>query len=584
MSKRARRRAANTHKTTKQTTAPLQSDDQPPASEVEAELQPEQAGAAPLVPSRQLAFWLVLALVALAFVLRGYRVADVPHGFFCDEASTGLEAYSLAHTLRDKGGQGSLLPFYIEGLGEWRGALYTYCAIPFITLFGLNEFGVRMTSVVMGTLTVWLTWLFVSRAVNRSVGLLAAFLLAISPWHILHSRIGWDLVSLPCLTALFLTFFYLGLERPGYLRLACACAAFGPDVYFSGRLFMPIFCLTVLAIYATPLWQQRRVMVSGLVIAALLLIPTILAVKDKVFFKRLQDVSGPPQTMAEMLGAFGHQYLQQYSPNFLLNTQTDGILRHFVRDWGLLYGVEVPFLLLGLGLMLWRRNRFDLLCLTWFVTYPIANALISPPNSTRAISGVIVYQIAIAQGIYGCLCFLQSFLEKRPTSRAYRTPALGLTGALIISLLLYDNALYMSNYLTEYPTYSSGFFGWQWGMKDILAYFRAHNTEYDHMYIDAEFNAPYELYKFFAWPDGPNNGPYANCDLTAAWVWWLPQEDRDAAFSSAYNPAARQLWAVGQQGLELIQKRQIPYRVVAQSRYPDDSPAFYFVATGPGPR
>lgn len=529
--------------------------------------------------------------MALAFAIRVYRVADVPHGFFCDEASIGLDAYALGHTLRDKDGQGSLLPTYIQGLGQWRGAFHTYCAVPFVALFGLTEFAVRLTAVVSGTLTVWLTWLFASRAVNRTVGLLSAFLLAISPWHILHSRAGWDVISLPFIIALFLAFFYLGLERPGYLRLACASASLGLYGYFSGRLFMPIFCLACLAIYATPLWQQRRVMAGGLVIMALMLIPTMVAVKDGVFFQRLHDLSGPSQTMREMLGTFEIQYLQQYSADFLLYAPTtptphptDQILRQFVRHWGMIYGVEVPFLLLGLGIMLWRRNRFDLLCLTWFVIYPIANALVSPPNSTRAISGVIVYQLIIAQGIYGCLCFLQSRLEKRPCWRPYRAPAVGLAGALIIGVLLCDNALYMRNYLEEYPKYSSGFFGWQWGVKDILAYFRAHSAEYDRMYLDAEYNAPYELDRFYSWPAAPGSGAYAKCDLTDLWVWYVPQQARDAAFKSTYDPAARQLWAVGPDGLDLIKKRQIAYHIVDQLKYPDASLAFYFVATGPTAR
>jgi len=541
-----------------------------------------QAATTTVFSNRAFTTAIVLAIIVLAFVIRIYKIVDVPHGFFCDEASIGLDGYSLAHTLRDKDGQGTLLPTYLEGLGQWRGALYTYFAAPFIGLLGMSEFSVRLVAAVMGTLTVWLTFLFASKAVNRTVGLLSALLLAISPWHIINSRAGWDVISLPFMIALFLTFFYQGLERPNRLILACACAALGEYVYFAGRLFFPVFCFACLVIYAKPLWEQRRMMAIGLVVAVIMLIPTMIAIKDGVFFQRVNELNGSSNGLQTMLANFGKNYLQQYKPEFLLNTTVDWNTRQFVRDWGMIYLVEVPFLLIGLAAMFVRRSRLDWLCLVWFIIYPVANALVSEPNSTRAIGGVLVYQLVIAQGIYLCLLGIQKLLNKWDSPRPYRLALSGSVGTLIIAVLLFYCGRYMQDYLYEYPKYSSGFYGWQWGFREVWAYFRAHHDEYDDLMVDSEFNAPYELQRFYSWPEPTGTGSCAKCSICETWVWWAPQQSLDESFRKTYHPTLRQLWAVGQQSFELVKARNIPYRIVNQLNYPDASPAFYFLATGPG--
>ena len=55
----------------------------------------------------------------------------------------------------------------------------------------------------------------------------------------------------------------------------------------------------------------------------------------------------------------------------------------------------------------------------------------------------------------------------------------------------------MRAYLVEYPLYSSGYYGWQWGARPIAEYFDAHRDDYDRMWINADYNAPEELLRFF---------------------------------------------------------------------------------------
>jgi 4-amino-4-deoxy-L-arabinose transferase-like glycosyltransferase len=499
------------------------------------------------------------------------KITGSPYGFFCDEASNALDAYWLAHTLHDQ--HGVLLPAYFEALSDWRGGFHIYWEVPFVALFGLGERAVRLGSAVAGTLTVWLTYLFVGKAVNRTVGLLSAFLLAISPWHILHSRVGWEEISVPFVIALCLTFLYVGLERPRWLPLAFVFGALGMYTYQPGRVFFPLFCLAWLAIYARPLWRHRQASVVGLAAAAIVLIPTIGSILGGTFFARLSQLNGPPQPLAQQVATFWANYLAHFEPAFLFQTSTDIILRHYVRGFGMLYGFEAPFLLIGVVAMIWRHRRADLLFLAWFVVYPVAGALVGPPISTRSIAGVIVFQIAVAQGIYTAALGIMWVARRSAALWRYRRALIaGLAGALLL-VGLGATGDFMHACLVDYPRYSSGWWGWQWGARPIVAYFEAHRGAYDHGYMNAEFNAPDELLRFYTTPD---TGRCAACSITNI--------ADPSVVRAQYVPQQRELWAVSPGALDTSALRLLPHRVVSHISYPDGSTAFLFVATGPGIR
>lgn len=55
-------------------------------------------------------------------------------------------------------------------------------------LFGLSEWSARLPVAILGVLTIPVLYAVAARLLNRRVGLTAAFLLAISPWHIYWSQ------------------------------------------------------------------------------------------------------------------------------------------------------------------------------------------------------------------------------------------------------------------------------------------------------------------------------------------------------------------------------------------------------------
>ena len=109
-------------------------------------------------------FFLLIAIVIFAFVLRLYRINEIPAGFFCDEASYGYDAYSILTTGRDR--YGNFMPLVFKSFGDYVPPVFIYSIIPNLLFFGLNEFSVRFTSIVYGILVIIFTYLLAEKVFN----------------------------------------------------------------------------------------------------------------------------------------------------------------------------------------------------------------------------------------------------------------------------------------------------------------------------------------------------------------------------------------------------------------------------------
>ena len=101
--------------------------------------------------------WFFILIILVGVILRFYRLGEVPRGFHRDEAFLGYNGYSILQTGKDM--SGNRLPLHLESF-IYSPAGYSYFSIPFIKIFGLNEFSTRAASAFFGTLTVLVTYFF----------------------------------------------------------------------------------------------------------------------------------------------------------------------------------------------------------------------------------------------------------------------------------------------------------------------------------------------------------------------------------------------------------------------------------------
>src|SRR5579862_8607067 len=139
----------------------------------------------------------VLSLILLlAAGLRLYNLGSDPPGLFWDEASIANNAVALGQTGRDLDGQ--LLPLHpcdpsykawdIPGGSVYK-PLFSYAMVPWLRVLPRTTAVIRSLSAAFGLLGIAGLFLLGRHLYGREVGLTAALLLAILPWHHQFSRI-----------------------------------------------------------------------------------------------------------------------------------------------------------------------------------------------------------------------------------------------------------------------------------------------------------------------------------------------------------------------------------------------------------
>src|SRR3990170_7439708 len=99
----------------------------------------------------------LLLIILLGFALRTVYISDFPPSLNWDEVSLGYNAYSVLKTGKDEWGK--ILPVIFTAYGDYKLPGYIYTLVPFISIFGLNAFAIRLPSVLAGTITVLFTYL-----------------------------------------------------------------------------------------------------------------------------------------------------------------------------------------------------------------------------------------------------------------------------------------------------------------------------------------------------------------------------------------------------------------------------------------
>lgn len=216
---------------------------------------------------------LFLLIFLLASFLRLYQINIIPPGLHGDEAQSGIEALKIL--------KGALYsPYSTEVYGQT--TLYFYLVAGVIKLFGPSPTAIRLTSALLGIITIPLFYIFVRYFLGKKVALLSAFFLAISRWHIYLSRLG--LMSIT--TTLFQvgTFLFLlkGIKTKNFadFLLAGIFLTLGLNSYMAFR-FVPLILLALIVYLAV---SKRKLLRKNILGLSLFLITTLILSLPLLFY------------------------------------------------------------------------------------------------------------------------------------------------------------------------------------------------------------------------------------------------------------------------------------------------------------
>lgn len=461
-------------------------------------------------------FWLS-ALILLAAILRIPELDKYPPGIYSDEVSQGYNAYSILRTGRDE--YGIRLPVSFRSFGDWKPPLQTYLMVPTVALFGLNAWGVRLPSAILGVGTILLVYLLIKELLTRvpqtpvrqklqeKLALMAALFLTVSPWHILQSRSAMLVGVALFFLCLGIWAFLRGLTKPRYFLLSSAGFVLATYSYYGMRVVAPLVLLVFVIYFRKRMVNHWKMLLVAGGVGLVLLLPLFNAFRERpdVIFGRAKTVSifydkGVALTVWDLiaqdgvamppkLAQFFHNKPYYYSIDIIRRTlqHLDGRFLFLVGDvyspfqipgMGVLYLVDAFLLLAGSIYLVKSSPKIAALLIVLMIIFIFPAALtFLTPVSNRTFSMIIPLSLVSACGMI--------FLVKRHK---------WLKGILVVSYALCAG-WFIYNYFLVLPLRHANW--WHWEYRELVSYLETQESTHDHIAISGQATMPYIFLLFY---------------------------------------------------------------------------------------
>lgn len=451
-----------------------------------------------------------MIILALGLGLRLYKLSSIPPGLTWDEAALGYNAYSISKTLKDE--YGTFLPLTLKSFGDYKPALYAYLDIPFIMVLGLNEWAVRLPSVLAGVGFILLCYLITKEIFKDSnLSLFAGFFAAISPLSIQFSRAGFESNVAVFLNVLGLHLFLKGLKSTKFFYFSSGALILSMLCYQASKMYVPFIIVGLYLFFRKEIKIEKNLLISTLAViiaVAGIYISTFLfgqsdrlATQNVFAYRRDQsqiDLISKENGLARgsiyfealhgewwaFVRGIVERYLIYFSPDTLF-VEGDYSPRHSVPGLGILnyYSfVLVPF---GFYLLWKKREPERKIIIFWLFTAAIPGVfsrdLISMVRSLNLMFPLIILE---AFGFYYLLIKLI-----KVTKLNKKVIFIALSSVILMNL-----ALYLDYYFIHLPKENSQ--GWLYGYKEIISRI-PDTTKYDRVVFTEEYGQPYIYYLFY---------------------------------------------------------------------------------------
>lgn len=464
-------------------------------------------------------------IVLFAAFLRLWGISTNPPSLSWDEVSIGYNAYTILNYGTDE--HGVRMPIgAFAAYGDYKPSLPVYVTVPFVAVFGLSELAVRLPSALFGIATVLLLYFFVKELFRKDLysfsichlafGIpeVASLLLAISPWHIMLSRAGFEANIATFFVLLGVYLIVSARRNPGLWMYAFLPFAAGMYTFNSARFAGPLIAVGVLIFSWKSLWKAKMTVVGGMVIAAIVLLPLLPHLVSREAKLRFEEVSIFTDLRVVLSSnarrvidgnswwstiahnrriGFGREYLVHFfdnlEPRFLF-MRGDGNPKFSIQDSGQLLLVTAPFVLYG-WLMLFTREPAALWLLLWWLIASIIPAAVAreTPHALRIENGLPVWIIVTAYGVITGIMGI--------SKRNFR-----LLFAVFYFLLLGSNFGYFwHTYMIHYPKEFSG--EWQYGYREAIRFAESVKGSYDTIVLTDSIGRPYMYTLFYGAYDLP---------------------------------------------------------------------------------
>ena len=456
---------------------------------------------------------LLLLVLAVAAILRLWGLGTNPPHLTNDEAALGYNAYSILITAKDE--HGEFMPIVFKSFGDWKPGLYIYLTVPWVAIFGLNEFSTRIVGALSGVIAVFLIYLITRKIYpqNSWVALLSAFFFSTSPWHLQFSRGAWE-SGLSLTLVLAGTYFFLRsvFESEKWLTLSAFFFALTLWAYQGAKLSTLVVLVGLALAYRNQVWKiSKKTLILSFLIGVIVSTPIIISVlqgrgsrleiynvfsypRPEVYVNNILTQGGEDRNSWQYIayhseglnfarGILG-RWLNHFSGKFLFFTGDWTSFRHSTPYTGELLLVTFVFLIFGI-VTLARRGltRETVLLLFWLAVSPVPAAFSRDQvHAVRSFFMLVPLSIILSLGAV----YLWEATHKR--SRLLITS--------LFSLLFAVNfAYYLDQYWIHAPIDNAQ--SWNYGYKQMVEKVTPLQSVYPEIVIERSYDQPYIFFLFY---------------------------------------------------------------------------------------
>jgi 4-amino-4-deoxy-L-arabinose transferase-like glycosyltransferase len=422
---------------------------------------------------------LLIAILVFAAISRIAGTANAPPGFYDDEAAVGVNAYLIAEGGIDQ--YGNRYPVFFRALDDYKCPAYIYTTALVLKFLDLDERSTRIPAVFFGLIGIFAAFLL-GREIfgNHYAGVLAALLVAASPWHFHYSRIAWQALSLTAIYPIAV-FFLLRWLKVDSVKNAVLCGLFfalSLYTYTTAKLLVFV-TLIGLAIYVSG--RRDRWTRGTLILALTVLIfslPYVLA-----YLADFQYINHRFNSLRIPIHEMPLAYLSHLHPRFLF-LEGDANLR-LATGIGVLSWYMAPLLIAGIYDFVRSPTREKRILLMILLFIPVLGALTGEyPHATRTIIFVPFVQLL---GTGGALRALDALGGGRR-----RVAWFALAGCILATF-----GFFLNHYFGPYSRASRS--SWAHGL--IPALRRAHEEQVRGETVHIRHSLPYIHWMFVTRPD-----------------------------------------------------------------------------------
>lgn len=382
-------------------------------------------------------YYLLLGVLAVHLLIGLYMLDELPGQWHGDISIVNDYVQSIL--------KGEYLYKFVTSAGP----LYFYLIAPIIAKGGSSYLLYKFLSVLVGCFNIIATYLFARSVSNKKIAITTAFVMSVSFWHIVWSRLGNFNIISPGVVAISMLFFmrYTKTHSERWIWMSYGTATCGLFIY-AGTFVLPT---VMFFLFAFELYRHRHTLGGRHLLTVVMLYVIGISVTLYLVVQNIENFSGG--YLGEKLRTSLHNSYYESAQQLLKNIWRTATMLHLEGDVVFRWNVsKMPHLdqvsgicfLVGLWNILRGSKKTLAYILIPIILLPIPSLLpghppVEVPSSSRTMMIMPMIFLLVAIGVYDVHKVL-----RRHSGRTTSTTILLVIIFAMVSINLY-------NYFIRYP-------------------------------------------------------------------------------------------------------------------------------------